>query len=204
MTQNKKRTFNTPCKECNGRGRFSDLEDSWECCACHGTGFLTSEVSEVSEMKTKDRLHVVIHDLQHDKDQLEIELACAADTLLAAEKELEELEELEEPTMAVDTLCEVWENNPHERFRYFSHTNGGEYYFFRNGVTSKTNGIIDATVWPNFRVIEEPELPWKDIDDNIPEATTYAVKLRGGAVFLTDMRRTVIDHFSCTYLILRK
>jgi len=97
-------------------------------------------------------------------------LGCANNILLVAKKELAEYQD---PVMAVDTLCEVWDQMQGVVIRYFSHKDGNDYYFFQQGATSKSRGKGCAISFDNHKIIEEPSLPWKDIDDNVPEAEKY-------------------------------
>jgi len=122
--------------------------------------------------------------LQH-VDNAEADLYYAREKLADAKQKLAEYQE---PTMSVDTLCQVWKDQSHMNIclRYYSHTEDGDYYFFQHGVTSKTNDKVPAVRWPNFKIIEEPGLPWKEIDDNVPEAEVYLVKDHLGSHHLTD------------------
>jgi len=142
-------------------------------------------------MTTKRELNINVHDCQHDVDELEIELGCANNILLVAKKELAEYQE---PTMVQDTLCEVWHDVRNEVFRYFSHKGADSYYFYQHGATSKTaSSTGHVKSWPNYKIIEEPGLPWKEIDNNVPEAKVYLVDPRDGKGFMLKYSKDAIE-----------
>jgi len=117
----------------------------------------------------------------------------------------QKLAEYQEPTMAVDTLCEVW-NCKDKLKRYFSHVENGKYYFFLGGSTSKTTGTEDVMEYENYKIIEDPGLPWKDIDDNVPEAEVYLVDPRDGRGFMLKYSKDAIEGIfeEGQYLILKE
>jgi len=111
-----------------------------------------------------------------------------------------ELAEYQEPTIAVDTLCKVWDCNDRKYLKYYSHYENGEHFFFSNGATSKTAANYPACAWHNFKIIEEPGLPWKEIDDNVPNAILYLIKNREGNYLLTDY----LSDYRGQYIILKE
>jgi len=131
------------------------------------------------------------------KQELYKKLNTATSKLLNAEEDIEriqkELDEYQEPTMPVDTLCEVWTSKMNRRVRYFSHMADGKYCFFQLGATSKTNDEIQIEAWPNHKIIEEPVLPWRDIDNNVPEAKVYLIDPRDGKGFMLKYSKDAIE-----------
>ncbi len=136
--------------------------------------------------------------LQH-VDNAEADLYYARKKLADAQKALSEYQE---PTMAQDTLCDISTIGLIPCPRYFSHVKQGRHFFFDDGATSKTAGP-GRTMSNKFKIIEEPGLPWKDIDDNVPKAKKYLVESNEGTFYLCQDLYAVKTHIG-QYLILQK
>jgi len=119
----------------------------------------------------------------------------------------QKLAEFQEPDMAQDTLCEVWDNIwgvGHEKLRYYSHEEDNKHYFFAEGATSKTS---ERTMdWSYFKIIEEPGLSWKSIDDNIPKGCKYLYLVRENSNYfiLCDLRHVMQFKFTGQYVVVKR
>jgi len=141
----------------------------------------------------QQKLYCEIFNHQNEKQRLKVVIDEINDKLSIAQKELAEYQE---PTMAVNTLCEVAGFGK----RYFSHKEAVGCFFFNDGRTSNTNGnYMLLGPCTQFKIIEEPGLPWKDIDDNVPEAVLYLVR-RGNRADLTVYTQHLLTGKNLKYI----
>ncbi len=124
-------------------------------------------------------------------------LGAARDRLTEAKKELAEYQE---PTIPVDTLCEVWSDEARKAVDDLENKYGIEV------VSAEHNEKIFSLLEKarkEIKELKEPGLSWKDIDNNVPEAEVYLAKLPDKRFFIM-YRVGEIKGQKGQYIILKK